>query len=259
MKKVYAKLLIVTSLFLGFSGNILAQNWMVGDAVNDTVKYLKIHPLSVDSVTSCYDTGSPDAWFTFETCPDPGITYGFVVTELTSSDTVEITPDGPVELGDTVWCDNQPLWVILERKVYFHEADGYITLTFFAIGEVTMPDVEVPCLPADSLWMQTLPVCNAYYWMNFGCTTVSNPLSIDNNSIDDLNIDYPGQRNAYNLTVEFGVACEAIRVYDMQGRIVAETRSANSLDCNELNSGTYVVSIELSSGKVQRQKFVLSK
>lgn len=259
MKKLYTKLLIITTLLIGMAGATQAQDWMVGSTVNDTVKYLKIYPLSLNDSTSCYDTGVPDAWFTFETCPDPGITYGFVVTELTSSDTVEITPDGAVELGDTVWCNNLPLWVILERKVYFHEADGYITLSFFAIGEVTMADVEVPCLPADSLWMMTLPICNAHYWMNYGCTTQSDPLSVDDVSIEDLNITYPSQSNAYNLSIDYSEQSAAIRLYDIQGRLVGESRNSNTLNCSELNGGSYVVSIEMTSGNTLRKKFILNK
>jgi hypothetical protein len=259
MKKVYTQIVIITVLLIGSINFSFAQQWMVGTTVDYTVKYLKVTPLLVDSNTSCYDLDQPDGYFAFPTCPDPGIDYGFVVTELTSSDTVEITPSGVMHLGDTVWCTELPLWVVIERKIYFHEADGYITLSFFAVGEVTMPDVEVPCLPADSLWMQTLPVCNPYFWMNYGCTTVSNPLAVENLTIKDLQISYPSQLNNYNLSIEFDANIKAISIYDMQGRIVANSQLNETINCSSFNNGSYVLSVELMDGNSLRKKFVLTK
>ena len=223
MKIFYAKALIIITLLFTASITSNAQQWMVGSTLNDTLKYLKILPLSIDSATSCYDTGVPDAHFKWETCPDPGVDYGFVVQEITSSDTIEITPSGVMAVGDTVWCTEEPLWVIIDRKVYFHEPDGYILLRFFAVGEVTMPDVIVPCLPADSLWISDLLICNELYSTFFNCTTVSNPLSIEDITLDDFHISYPSTGNGYQLSIgsSEGIAC--ILIYDMQGKIVANS------------------------------------
>jgi hypothetical protein len=259
MKKIYAKSLIIIALIITTSISSQAQQWMVGDMVNDTLKYLTIIPLAVDSNTNCYDLDTPDGYFAFYTCPDPGIDYGFVVEELTSSDTVEITPSGVVEQGDTVWCTELPLWTIIERKVYFHEADGLIRLRFFAVGEVTEADVEVPCQPADSLWMQTLPVCNAYYWMNYNCITVSNPLSVGDLSIDDLAITYPSSGNSYVLSLGSPEGISRMYIYDMQGKKVAQSSSTGSINCSVLNAGTYIVAIELDNGNSLRKKFILNK
>lgn len=258
MKKIYSKFLIITALTLVFNLNSKAQDWMVGDIVNDTIKYLTVFPLGINDTTSCYDTGVPDMYFAFHTCPDPGIDYGYVVEELTSTDTVEITPSGVMNVGDTVWCTEEPLWVIIERKMYFHEADGYIKLRFFAIGEVTLPDVEIHCQPADDMWMQQLAVCNNLWWYGFGCTTISNPLSINDISIDDVQIAYPSRLNGYDLSVNL-TNISKLEIFDIQGRKVAESILSNSIDCNELNSGTYVVSMSLSDGAILRQKFILTK
>lgn len=259
MKNIYAKALIITTLIISTSISSHAQQWMVGDMINDTLKYLTIIPLAVDSNTSCYDLDTPDGYFAFYTCPDPGIDYGFVVEELISSDTVEITPSGVVEQGDTVWCTELPLWTIIERKVYFHAADGFIRLRFFAVGEVTQPDVEVPCQPADSLWMQTLTVCNVYYWMNYNCTTVSNPLSINDLKLADLEITYPTSSNSYFLSLGASEGISRMYIYDMQGKRVAESSSVSSIDCNNLNAGSYIVTIELDNGNSLRKKFILTK
>jgi len=259
MKKIYAKSLIIITLLIATSISSQAQQWMVGDMVNDTLKYLTIIPLSVDSATSCYDIDQPDGYFAFYTCPDPGIDYGFVVEELTSSDTVEITPSGVVEQGDTVWCTELPLWNIIERKVYFHEADGLIRLRFFAIGEVTEADVEVPCQPADSLWMQTLPLCNAYYWMDYNCTTVSNPLNVNDLSIEDLAITYPSSGNSYLLSIGSTEGIAHMYIYDMQGKKVAQSPSTSSINCSVLNTGTYIIAIEFDNGNSLRNKFVINK
>jgi hypothetical protein len=259
MKKIYAKALIIIMLVFTTSISIQAQQWMVGDMVDDTLKYLTIIPLEVDSGVSCYDLDTPDGYFAFYTCPDPGIDYGFVIEELTSSDTVEITPTGVVEQGDTVWCTELPLWNIIERKVYFHEADGFIRLRFFAIGEVTEPDIEVPCQPADSLWMQTLTVCNAYYWMNYLCTTVADPLSINDLNLEDLGISYPSSGNSYVLSLSSSEEISRMLIYDMQGKIVAYSSSMSSINCNALNAGSYVVAIELDNGSLLREKFILNK
>lgn len=259
MKNLYSKFLIITILALAINVDSKAQDWMVGDIINDTIKYLTINPVMINDSTSCYDLDMPDIYFAFNTCPDPGIDYGFVVTEITASDTVEITPYGVVEVGDTVWCTELPLWIIIERKVYFHVADGSISLRFFAIGEVTEPDVEVFCQPADSLWGMFLPVCNAqYFYLGFDCTTVSNPLSVNNISIDDVEIAYPSRLNGYDLSVNLNNIAR-LEIIDIQGRKVAESTLKNSINCNELNSGTYVLSMRLSDGNILRKKFILTK
>lgn len=261
MKYLYSKLLIIVTLLIGSSINSQAQDWMVGDVINDTIKYLLFEPMPLYDSTSCYDNDTPDGYFAFHTCPDPGIDYGYVVEELVSSDTVEITPGGVIELGDTIWCTELPLWVIIERKIYFHNPDGHMKLRFFAVGEVTMPDVGVFCQPADSMWMQQLAVCNNLWWYDYphACTTFSNPLGIEDISLNELNILYPSRLNSYTLSSESDENIRQMRIYDIQGRVVAESSLSNSVDCSVLNSGSYIVSIELESGNILKKKFMLTK
>ena len=257
MKKLYSKFLIITTLALAFNVNSNAQDWMVGDMVNETIKYLKVFPLGINDTTSCYDTGTSDMYFQFPPCPDPGIDYGFVVEEITSTDTVELTPQGVMHVGDTVWCTQA--FPIVERSMSFHEADGSMTLRFFAVGQVTEPDVAVFCQPADTLWFQQLAVCHNLWWYGeLGCTTVSDPLSVNNISIDDVQIVFPSSMNGYNLSADIDNISK-IEIFDIQGRKVTESVLSNSIGCNDLNSGTYVLSLNLSDGNILRKKFILTK
>ena len=73
MKKIYIKLLFITTLIFGLNTNSTAQNWMVGDAINDTIKYLQWTSLAVDSAVSCSDLGQDDFHFAFQPNTDPGI------------------------------------------------------------------------------------------------------------------------------------------------------------------------------------------
>lgn len=258
MKNIYTKLLIIFTLMFGMKNVSNAQNWMVGDIINDTLSYLIAQPTAPNDSTSCYDTGTSDFYFNWPMCADPGIDMGFVVASITSSDSVEISPNGHVEEGDTIWLIDDPYWIATQRDISFHNADGAITLRFFAIGEVTMPDIEVPCQPADSMWMSTQAVCNNYTWTGWGaCTTMPNPLGIDNLSMSDLGIIYPSRLNGYNLT-STSEDISKLEVYDIQGKKITESHG-NSIDCSNINSGTYILSVSFKTENAIREKFMLIK
>lgn len=258
MKNIYSKILIITILLIGINKISTAQDWMVGDMIDDTLSYLTVQPTAPNEFISCYDIGTSDFYFNWPMSADPGIDMGFVVSSITSSDSVEISPDGHVEEGDTIWLVDDPYWIATERNISFHNADGAMTLRFFAIGVVTMPDIAVPCQPADSMWMNSLAVCNNYTWTGWGaCTTMPNPLGVDDLSMSDLGITYPTRLNGYTLT-STSEDISKLEVYDIQGKKIAESLE-NAIDCSNLNSGTYILSVGFDTGNAIREKFILIK
>lgn len=258
MKNIYSKLLIIFTLFFGLKNVSTAQDWMVGDAINDTIKYLTLNAWEFDTTfdNTCYEMGMPDHHFLFQPCPDPGIDYGYVVEEITNTgDTIEITPSGLISLGDTVWCTG----FNVDRQIYFNTMGGYVKLRFFAIGEATMPDIEVLCQPANDMWITNLLLCNEFLWFNLGeCTIAPNPLGITDLSDKDATLKYPNRLNGYQLLVESDNRIAQIVLFDIQGRRVGESTST-SVDCSVLNDGVYVITIVFESGKAVAEKFVISK
>lgn len=258
MKNIYSKLLIIFTLMFGLNNAASAQYWTTGDAINDTIKYLTLNAWQFDTTfdATCYEMGMPDHHFLFQPCPDPGIDYGYVVEEITNTgDTIEITPSGLINEGDTVWC----LGYNVDRQIYFNEMGGYVKLRFFAVGEATTADVPVPCLPADDMWLTNLLLCNEFLWVfDFTCTIAPNPLGIEDLSAVDANLIYPIRNNGYQLTVESDDRINQIVMFDIQGRKCGESTS-NSVDCSTLNDGVYVVTIVFESGKAVGEKIVISK
>jgi hypothetical protein len=254
MKKIYAKALIIIMLVFTTSISIQAQQWMVGDMINDTVKYMTVYPLAPIEDSSCYDIGQYDVLWAWQPSTDPGFDYGFVIDQLVSSDTVEIEPNGTVYQGDSIWLTD----LNVERRISFHAPDGHITLRFFAVGEVTVPNISVPCTPADSLWANTQLICQIYTWFDYGCTTQSNPLSIEESSNSNVNIFYPNSQNGFILSVRSIDPIDNIILFDCNGRILKNS-SKNEIEASELASGIYFVNITLESGKTHFDKFAIVK
>lgn len=116
------------------------------------------------------------------------------------------------------------------REIYFYAPDGNITLLFYAVGEVTEPDIPYYCLPADSIWFMTLPLCGANLWYDAGCSSIRNPLGVDELSIEDVDITFPNRLNGYQLIAELEDKIERLTLYDLQGRKSGESYT-NSIDC----------------------------
>ena len=256
MKHIYIKLFTVIALSFSLKNNANAQNWMVGDAVNDTIKYLTLVAWEFDTTfdATCYEMGMPDHNFYMQPCEDPGIDYGFVVEEITNSGAIEITPSGFINLGDTVWLTDEDVL----REIFFEEMGGYVKLRFFAVGEVTVPNVEVYCSPGNDLWFSNLLLCNEGLWTNPTCVTVPNPLSVQDLKVENINISYPSNLNAYKLSFDTDEKISMIAIFDIQGKQVSKS-SSNSIDCSYLEDGVYLVSVLFESGKLVGEKFVLNK
>ena len=256
MKNLYAKIFIVIALSFGVKTELSAQNWMVGDAVNDTIKYLTLVAWEFDTAfdASCYEMGLPDHNFFMQPCEDPGIDYGFVVEEITNTGAIEITPSGFINLGDTVWLTDEDVL----REIFFEEMGGYVKLRFFAVGEVTLPNIEIYCSPGDDFWFSNFLLCNEGLWANPTCITVPNPLSVQELSLDDLAISYPTKLNAYKLSFSTDDRINKISIFDMQGKRVCNSIS-NSVDCTYLEDGVYLVRVLLESGKIIGGKFLINK
>lgn len=256
MKNIYTKFLIIIVIILGLNTTTKAQNWMVGDAVNDTIKYLTLVAWTFDTAfdATCYEMGLPDHNFYMQPCEDPGIDYGMVVEEITNTGEVELTPSGFVNVDDTIWLTDEDIL----REVFFSEMGGHLKLRFFAIGEVTVPNVEVYCSPGNDIWFSNLLLCNEGLWYFPDCTTLSNPLGIGEMTIEDANLSYPSQMNAYTLSANSDEKINMIALFDTQGRQVAKSNS-NSIDCNYLNNGIYLITVVFESGKVVGEKFSLTR
>ena len=257
MKNIYTKLLIIFTLMFGMKNTTSAQYWTTGDAINDTIKYLTLVAWQFDTTfdNTCYEMGLPDHHFLFQPCPDPGIDYGYVVEEITNTgDTIEITPSGLISLGDTVWCLNTNV----DRQIYFNTMGGHVKLRFFAIGEATTADVEVPCQPADDIWFSNLLLCNEFVWIANPCVIAPNPLGIEDLFSVDADLSYPNRMNSYQLTVESNERVSRILVFDIQGRKSAESVD-NTVDFSNLNDGVYLITVIFDSGKALKEKIVINK
>lgn len=256
MKKLYTKLLIITVLVLGLNNSAKAQYWMTGDAVNDTIKYLTLVAWTFDTTldNTCYEMGMPDHWFFMQPCEDPGIDYGMVVEEITNTGEIELTPTGDIAEGDTIWLTDEDI----ERQIYFSEMGGHVKLRFFAIGTATLADTEVYCLPGDDLWFTNLLLCNEGLWTTPSCTILPNPLGVQDLKIEDAELSYPNSQNGYILSAESDERISMIAMFDIQGRQIAKSNS-NSIDCNYLDNGIYLVTVVFESGKVLGEKISLTK
>ncbi len=256
MKHLYTKLFLIIALSFGLKNTSNAQNWMVGDAVNDTIKYLTLVAWQFDTTfdATCYEMGLPDHNFFMQPCEDPGIDYGFVVESITNTGAIEITPSGFISLGDTVWLTDEDVL----REIYFEEMGGNVVLRFFAVGEVTLPLIPIYCSPGNDLWFSNLLLCNEGLWANPDCTTVPNPLGIEEMTIDNVDITYPSGSNGYKLSTLSKENISMIALFDVQGRQVGKSLS-NSIDCTFLNNGIYLITVIFESGEVVGEKFSLNK
>ena len=135
---------------------------------------------------------------------------------------------------------------------------GYVKLRFFAVGEVTLPNIEIYCSPGDDFWFSNLLLCNEGLWANPTCITVPNPLSVKDLSLDDLDISYPTKLNAYYLSLNSTERISAITIFDLQGKQISKSLSY-TLDCSYLEDGVYLVRVLFESGKVIGGKFILNK
>jgi len=256
MKHLYTKLFLIIALSFGLKNTVSAQNWMVGDAVNDTIKYLTLVAWTFDTTfdATCYEMGLPDHNFYMQPCADPGIDYGFVVESISNTGAIEITPSGFISLGDTVWLTDEDVL----REIFFEEMGGNVVLRFFAVGEVTLPNIPIYCAPGDEFWFSNLLLCNEGLWANPACTTVPNPLGVNEITIENVDFTYPSNSNGYTLSAFSKENISMIALFDIQGKQV-ETSSSNHIDCSFLDSGIYLITVVFESGEVVGEKFSLNK
>ena len=237
---------LLFTLFLVFiltpSSKIFAQ-WEVGVPVDTSLAKLEMVGWG------CYPTA--DHWFVFPVSEADGVDHIIVVLSA-SQDSVEIE-GSIVNAGDTLWITEYDQW-----EVFFIEGPGTIKLDFRAVGTPTTSGQTVPCEPSD-LWISDLQLCfeGLSPTVDFDCE-VDESTAVHEVDEGTFDITLPHPANDFELKVTTNNNFKGITVFDIQGRQMAFSKD-KSVDCSNLPNGFYLAVVNLDSGQVITEKFVITR
>ncbi|MDO6597934.1 T9SS type A sorting domain-containing protein [Oceanihabitans sp. 2_MG-2023] len=153
--------------------------------------------------------------------------------------TVDVAPVGPFELGTL-----STTTTTFEFGVEFSNLGGDL----FTIGDTD--NVNSIALTAPSNFQNTWQIIGT----NISYTFTTNPLSIEDNELDNAFAIYPTVvENTFSVNKEF----KTLQLFDITGKIVKTFHASDALNISGMHSGLYIARIQSETGGVATSKLII--
>lgn len=252
MKVQITKSILILLIFISKAYNSNAQTWAVGTPVNQTIL---VNAFGYGALGGC--TPSPDVTWNFIAPTVTGVQFSLIVSATDPNSAYIMPGNDTLAINDTIQLVGGNNFISL---YYFASNPNPTPIQFnlYAKGTPQTSGQAYPCNLNFINLISNLLICPETLsgTIPTNCTVIGNPTYLNEDDYSQLTINYPNSGNNYKLTTN--VPINEMSIYTLNGQRIISNTNSNSIDCNNLSNGIYVVKM-IYKNSVQSYKLNISK